>query len=245
MKLLDFVSLNKTIAFDKLNDAELIKEIQSVLVELDLLDKADGFIGKNTINAFKRFKEINYQSNPDFIGAGSAKLLISAYDKEPSEDDDHKNFVEIIAPNQGYKVGDINWNDFNCPIAQFFTVGEVTKNSINRIPTTKEGKLRAIALAKELDKIRIATGSPIIVTSWSRPLAVNRAVGGATNSQHLYGGAVDIFCEGQNIFDFQKFVDANWDGAFGFGAPKGFVHLDMRNGKGWETGGNKGVRWNY
>jgi putative chitinase len=244
MKLLEFVESNKTIDFSDLKDNELTKEIQTILVELDLLDKADGILGSNTVKAFKRFKEINYQSKPELLGSGSAKLLISAHVKEVSDDDDHKDFIEVIAPNQGYKVGDINWNDFNCPISQFFTVGEVVKNSKNRMPT-KEGKQRAIALAKELDKIRIDTNSPIIVTSWSRPPAVNKSVGGATNSQHLYGGAVDIFCKGQNILEFQRYLDANWYGALGWGAKKGFVHIDTRNGKGFKTGGNKGVRWPY
>jgi hypothetical protein len=242
MKLTEFVESNQTITFSELKDRELVKEIQVVLLELDLLDKADGIIGVNTIKAFKRFKEINYQSKPDLLGAGSAKLLIAAYEKETSDDDDN-DFIEVIAPDNGYSVGEINWNDFNCPISQFFTVGEVVKNSKNRMPT-KEGKQRAIALAKELDKIRLATGSPIIVTSWSRPPAVNAAVNGAENSQHLYSGAGDIFCKGHNTYDFQKFVDANWYGALGYGAPN-FVHLDMRNGKGWKSGGNKGVRWDY
>jgi len=31
----------------------------------------------------------------------------------------------------------------------------------------------------------------------------------------------------------------------GYGARRGFVHVDMRNGSGWRSGGEKGPRWNY
>ncbi|MGV2389627.1 MAG UNVERIFIED_CONTAM: hypothetical protein LVR29_19395 [Microcystis novacekii LVE1205-3] len=36
---------------------------------------------------------------------------------------------------------------------------------------------------------------------------------------------------------FQSWLDQRWFGALGYGAGRGFVHLDARNGKGWKTGG--------
>jgi hypothetical protein len=48
-----------------------------------------------------------------------------------------------------------------------------------------------------------------------------------------------------DIYAFQNWVGERWYGALGWGAKKGFVHLDNRNGKGWMSGGEKGVRWDY
>ena len=86
--------------------------------------------------------------------------------------------------------------------------------------------------------MREAWGSPLLVNSWYRPPDINRAVGGASNSQHLYGKAADIRPAQGNIYDFQKWLDnVAWkDKAVGYGAKKGFVHVDLRPGR---------IRWNY
>lgn len=43
-----------------------------------------------------------------------------------------------------------------------------------------------------LDPVRERLGAPIKVTSGFRPPKLNKAVGGASNSNHLYGNAADI-----------------------------------------------------
>ncbi|NCR10177.1 D-Ala-D-Ala carboxypeptidase family metallohydrolase [Microcystis aeruginosa] len=97
----------------------------------------------------------------------------------------------------------------------------------------------------KLDKIREEWGSPILVTSWYRPPALNRAVRDASNSQHLEGGAADIRpLHPASLAKFQAWLALHWFGALGYGARRGFVHLDTRNGKGWRSGGEKGPRWN-
>jgi Peptidase M15 len=139
----------------------------------------------------------------------------------------------------------IDWTNPHQKISVYFTVGEVTKGDRRRIPTSPEHIANILALAAELDKVRIAWGKPIGVTSWYRPTAVNRAVGGASHSQHITGRAADVYPIGGDINSFQKWADNHWFGALGYGASRGFVHVDIRNGKGFGSGGAKGVRWVY
>ena len=85
-------------------------------------------------------------------------------------------------------------------------------------------------------------GRPCIITSGYRPPAVNRSVGGASGSEHLYNapnvGAVDFYIQGASVHTVQDWCDANWPYSLGYGAAKGFVHLGIRAGR-------PRVRWDY
>lgn len=83
-------------------------------------------------------------------------------------------------------------------MARYFTLGELCKSdtalakNIENTPdyTTIE---RINALMEEcLDKVRELWGKPIGVNSGYRSPELNRAVGGAKNSQHTKGEAADI-----------------------------------------------------
>lgn len=101
----------------------------------------------------------------------------------------------------------------------------------------------AAELAAFLERARTRFGGkPVIITSGYRPRTINTAVGGSSGSEHLYNapnvGAVDFYIREVNINHVQDWCDANWPYSLGYGAPKGFVHLGMRQGR-------PRVRWDY
>ena len=101
----------------------------------------------------------------------------------------------------------------------------------------------AAELAAFLERVRTAFGGKAItITSGYRPPAINRAVGGASSSEHLYDapnvGAVDFLIEGADIYAVQDWCDKQWPYSLGYGAPKGFVHLGIRQGR-------PRIRWDY
>lgn len=81
---------------------------------------------------------------------------------------------------------------------KYFTMYEMTRSAtakrlgIDNTPTAVVRNNIEALVKNVLDPLREAWGAPIVVTSGYRSEKLNRAVGGATNSQHLYGQAADI-----------------------------------------------------
>lgn len=77
---------------------------------------------------------------------------------------------------------------------KYFTIEELCKTStgIANIPTQQVKDNLTKLVDTILDPLREAWGKPIIITSGYRCPQVNKAVGGAKNSQHLTGCAADI-----------------------------------------------------
>ena len=133
---------------------------------------------------------------------------------------------------------------FSTKLSPHFTLGEFALGDPARRFTAQHQVDTAIELAAFLERVRTAFGDKrITITSGYRPAAINRALGGASQSEHLYDahgvGAVDFFVDGVDINAVQSWVDREWPYSVGYGAPKGFVHLGIR-GK-----GRPRIRWDY
>ena len=132
---------------------------------------------------------------------------------------------------------------FTARITPHITLGEFALGQEARRFDHQHQVDTAAELAAFLERVRIAFGGkPIIITSGYRPPAVNRAVGGASSSEHLYDapsvGAVDFYIDGADVYKVQEWCDKNWPYSLGYGAPKGFIHLGIRKGR-------PRVRWDY
>lgn len=115
-----------------------------------------------------------------------------------------------------------------------FTWAEATKNG-TRIPETETITRNIILIANELEKVReMFGGKSITITSWYRPPAVNKAVGGASKSSHLEGHAVDIIISGLDPRAVAKRLSETWKG--GVGDNRSFTHLDLSTRRRWDYG---------
>lgn len=98
-------------------------------------------------------------------------------------------------------------------LSQFFSLEEMTQSDTaarERIPNQPGDAvvqcLRTLC-EKVLDPLRNAVGRGIRVNSGYRSPALNARVGGARNSQHLFGEAADLQCPGVPVLAlFQKVI---------------------------------------
>ncbi len=132
---------------------------------------------------------------------------------------------------------------FSAKLTPNFTLGEFALGDPARRFTAQHQVDTAIELAKFLERVRTAFGDKrVTITSGYRPPAINRSVGGASASEHLFNatdvGAVDFYIDGADINKVQAWCDKEWPYSLGYGAPKGFVHLGIRQGR-------PRVRWDY
>lgn len=214
---------------------EVIKAVQSQLVKVDLLEgNIDGVAGPLTLAAFAKFKKSEYLEYPDVLGKSTVIALLEATeDRKPPKDvqtiGDSKH--KALLPGVGWLTG-----DNALFLGGNFTWGEFTKN-LTRIPQNENVVNNIYRLAEHLEAVRSRfDGAAIIITSAYRPPFVNSAVGGASNSQHLYGTAADIVVSGINPHEVYKRLNT-WHGSKGgLGDSASFTHIDLRNYR---------ARWNY
>ena len=89
-------------------------------------------------------------------------------------------------------------------------------------------------LVDALQELRDLADLPVRVTSGYRCPEHNRAIGGATQSQHLLGTAADISVRGMTpaqMYRLAEGVEAFRNGGIGVYPDKGFIHVDVRDGR--------------
>jgi uncharacterized protein YcbK (DUF882 family) len=93
-----------------------------------------------------------------------------------------------------------------------------------------------LRIATAMEDIRKRYGVPITVNSWYRDPATNNAVGGASQSRHLLGDALDFVVPGRHPFDVYADLDGWWGSRGGLASSNTFTHIDAR---GYRS------RWSY
>ncbi|MBD2100837.1 D-Ala-D-Ala carboxypeptidase family metallohydrolase [Leptolyngbya sp. FACHB-261] len=117
-----------------------------------------------------------------------------------------------------------------------FTWAEATKNG-TRIPVSSEVVVSVIKIARVLEEIRDYLGEkPVRVNSWYRDPANNKRVGGARDSRHLYGDAVDFTVQGIHPSEVHRRLHNWWGSKGGLASASNFTHIDARGYR---------ARWTY
>jgi predicted chitinase len=135
-------------------------------------------------------------------------------------------------------------SQFSRRITPHITIGEFALNQEARRFNHQFQVATGVELATFLERVRVAFGGkPVIITSGYRNAIINRSVGGASGSEHLYNapsvGAVDFYIQGADINAVQAWCDKEWPFSLGYGAAKGFVHLGIRGAA------RPRIRWDY
>lgn len=110
-------------------------------------------------------------------------------------------------------------------ITQHFTVGEII---------CKDGSPTYVInseVLEGLEKLREIVGKPININSGYRSESYNKKVGGAKDSQHVLGNAIDFHVSGmttQQIYDIIKKNNMLGEVFKGVGLYNTFVHVDVR-----------------
>lgn len=92
---------------------------------------------------------------------------------------------------------EIDWSDPKAKISKYFTVNEALMlREWKRLANAEDGltdeiKANIVKTAQKMDVIREFVGKPLLIKSWLRPPKYNVAIGGAAQSAHMDGLAVD------------------------------------------------------
>lgn len=111
---------------------------------------------------------------------------------------------------------------------------EVSSQKAQTLPQNIRDNAKALANTI-LQPARDLLGLPMNITSWYRDPVHNKAIGGASNSQHLYGTAADLYVSsltGLQLFDFfvkNYSLKLGGIGLYYNENNKGcFIHVDIR-----------------
>jgi hypothetical protein len=109
-----------------------------------------------------------------------------------------------------------------------FTWAEATRGG-SRMPPNQETVDAIVRIATLAQQARDRIGRPFRVTSWYRPPEINARVGGASNSRHIVGDAIDFYCDGLTGNQIYQMLDPWWPGGLGrYSSFPALSHIDAR-----------------
>lgn len=198
-------------------------------VVLDYKGNRSAFIGKPRI-----FKRTGLQLQSGFgsltvMGWNpTEKTMVGATVVTPGAAPNHPTGVIQVPEWGAIKLGD--------PIVpgSMYTWNDATKNG-TRIPT-KAVMQRIAAIAQAITPLTektVGKGKKWDITSWYRDPAANAAAGGASQSRHLQGDAVDFYFDvngGEQAF--YRSLEPSWNGGLAI-KPGSFVHIDLGARRRW------------
>ncbi|MGF1460485.1 MAG: D-Ala-D-Ala carboxypeptidase family metallohydrolase [Leptolyngbyaceae cyanobacterium] len=122
-----------------------------------------------------------------------------------------------------------------------FTWGEAVHadpaTGFYRRPTSASVVYGILDIARVLEDIRRRYGDkPLQINSWYRDPATNAAIGGASQSRHMTGDAVDFVVPGIHPYDVFADLDPWWGNRGGLASSTVFTHIDIRGYR---------ARWDY
>ena len=80
-----------------------------------------------------------------------------------------------------------------------------------------------------LERVRKHFKQPITITSGNRCEKHNKSIGGASNSQHLYGKAADFKVKNVSPIEVFNFIDLFAPSSYGLGSYTSWTHVDVRD----------------
>lgn len=102
-------------------------------------------------------------------------------------------------------------------------------NGGTRMPPDQATVDAIVRIAQQVEQASDRIGQPFTITSWFRPLNINRAVGGAPFSRHIVGDAIDFYVAGLTGNQLYWALDPWWPGGLGRYSQFPFLcHLDAR-----------------
>ncbi|HEY9659650.1 MAG TPA: D-Ala-D-Ala carboxypeptidase family metallohydrolase [Allocoleopsis sp.] len=117
-----------------------------------------------------------------------------------------------------------------------FTWAEATHGG-SRMPPNQATVDAIVRIAELAQQARDRIGRPFRITSWYRPPEINREVGGASQSRHLMGDAIDFYCDGLTGDQLYRALDPWWTGGLGrYANYPALCHIDARGYR---------VRWKH
>ena len=118
---------------------------------------------------------------------------------------------------------------------KYFSIAELTRtnHAIDNRPSPAQEENLKLLVEKVLDPAREEFGQPIKVTSGFRSEELNKKIGGAKNSQHMFGEAADIQCY-DNKKLFRILADMEFDQLiyeFGTDEQPAWIHVSYSRKK--------------